>query len=383
MPPRNEEEYDAVTLMNHALFNIDNEPTAGFRKLNYLLHNPPFPPETFANLLLLYAKFQHYNLAADVLAENSDLTFKYISQEDYEYLESIIFQDNNKEETARKLEEQGAKHLDNLRRVTKQIKEAQTEVNDTLLKKALKDYDEGLEKYIPVLMAQCNIFWKEENYSEVEKLLQNAREFCAVHNTWKLNLAHTYFIQENSYPDAIQYYEAIYENNMNNLLELPAIVIANLCVSYIMVSTNEKAEEIIRILEELETNAMEENPDKSYFHLCTVNLVIGTLYCSKNNFTFGIGRIIKSFDPINKKLGPDTWFYAKRCLMALIEKMSKHMVIISDRIITEILDFLESCEQHGKKIRANLEVSLEAKDISVTHEARLLKMMFIRLTSVD
>lgn len=30
------------------------------------------------------------------------------------------------------------------------------------------------------------------------------------------------------------------------------------------------------------------------YHLCIVNLVIGTLYCSKNNYDFGVGRIIKS-----------------------------------------------------------------------------------------
>jgi tetratricopeptide repeat protein 30 len=91
MPPRNESEFDPVTLMNHALINIDSDPTGGFKKLNYLLHNPPFPPETFANLLLLYAKFQYFDLAADVLAENSDLTFKYINQDDFEYIEAVIF----------------------------------------------------------------------------------------------------------------------------------------------------------------------------------------------------------------------------------------------------------------------------------------------------
>ena len=26
------------------------------------------------------------------------------------------------------------------------------------------------------------------------------------------------------------------------------------------------------------------------FHLCIINLVIGTLYCAKGNFEFGIGR---------------------------------------------------------------------------------------------
>lgn len=46
------------------------------------LQSPPFPPETFGNLLLLYCKPSHgfYDLAADVLAENAELAFKYLSQ---------------------------------------------------------------------------------------------------------------------------------------------------------------------------------------------------------------------------------------------------------------------------------------------------------------
>ena len=33
------------------------------------------------------------------------------------------------------------------------------------------------------------------------------------------------------------------------------------------------------------------------YHLCIINLVIGTLYCTKGNFEFGISRIIKSLEP--------------------------------------------------------------------------------------
>jgi tetratricopeptide repeat protein 30 len=44
MPPRAEEELDAVTLHNQALINIETATDSGFRKLNFLLHNPPFPP---------------------------------------------------------------------------------------------------------------------------------------------------------------------------------------------------------------------------------------------------------------------------------------------------------------------------------------------------
>lgn len=36
-------------------------------------------------------------------------------------------------------------------------------------------------------------------------------------------------------------------------------------------------------------------------------------------FEFGITRIIKSLEPYPRKLESDTWFYAKRCLLALAE----------------------------------------------------------------
>jgi hypothetical protein len=36
-----------------------------------------------------------------------------------------------------------------------------------LCAQALKDYDEGLEKYIPVLMAMARIYWDRENYPMV------------------------------------------------------------------------------------------------------------------------------------------------------------------------------------------------------------------------
>lgn len=72
LPPRKEEELDPVTLMNHALIFFDQDPAGGFRKLAFLLAHPPSPRETLANLLLLYAKHEYFELAADLLAENSD-----------------------------------------------------------------------------------------------------------------------------------------------------------------------------------------------------------------------------------------------------------------------------------------------------------------------
>jgi tetratricopeptide repeat protein 30 len=79
-------------------------------------------------------------------------------------------------------------------------------------------------------------------------------------------------------------------------------VLANLCVSYVMTSQNEEAEEIMRRIESEEDQITNEIPTQKVFHLCIVNLVIGTLYCSKGNFEFGISRIMKSMEPFSKKV---------------------------------------------------------------------------------
>lgn len=52
------QELDPVTLHNQALMNMEQQPTQGFEKLQFLLQQNPFPPVTFGNLLLLYIKFE-------------------------------------------------------------------------------------------------------------------------------------------------------------------------------------------------------------------------------------------------------------------------------------------------------------------------------------
>lgn len=37
-------------------------------------------------------------------------------------------------------------------------------------------------------------------------------------------------------------------------------------------------------IETEEENLAYEEPDRKVYHLCIVNLVIGTLYCAKNNY---------------------------------------------------------------------------------------------------
>lgn len=62
MPPRNENELDMITLHNMAVMNMEEDPTAGFQKLQFLIGSEGFPRETFVNLCLLYLKYEVYVL---------------------------------------------------------------------------------------------------------------------------------------------------------------------------------------------------------------------------------------------------------------------------------------------------------------------------------
>lgn len=385
MPPRSEEELDPVSLHNQALMNMESKATSGFEKLQFLLQQNPFPPETFGNLLLLYIKYEYYDLAADVLAENTHLTFKYLTPYLYDFMEAVIMRQTTPEEAYRKLDEMASKQTEQLRKLTKQVTEARQNHDDDSVKKAVNDYDECLERYIPLLMQQAKIYWDLENYEQVEKIFRKSVEFCNEHDTWKLNVAHVLFMQEGKFKEAIGFYEPIVKKHYESLLEnVSAIVLANLCVAYIMTSQNEEAEELMRKIEKEEEQVAYEDPDKKIYHLCIVNLVIGTLYCAKGNYEFGISRVIKSLEPYQKKLGTDTWFYTKRCFLSMIENMAKHMIMMRDQVLQECMQFLEHCEAYGRDVKALIEQPLEEEPKhpgknTVAYESRMLKALLMQL----
>lgn len=217
MPPRSEEELDPVTLHNHALMSMDNEPTEGFEKLQFLIQQNPFPPETFSNLLLLYCKYEYFDLAADVMAENAHFTYKYLSPYLYEFLDALITQQTSPEDAYRKFDEMANKHTDMLRKLMKQIQDAkQSNQSEETIKRLTAEYEDTLDHFLPVLMSQAKIYWDMESYQvdnlqclhacalmqflcfggqQVEKVFRKSVEFCNENDTWKLNVAHVLFMQ--------------------------------------------------------------------------------------------------------------------------------------------------------------------------------------------
>merc|ERR1719409_1360730 len=131
---------------------------------------------------------------------------------------------------------------------------------------------------------------------------------------------------------------------------------------------------------EKEEDKLEPSPA---YHLCIINLVIGTLYCAKGNFEFGIGRVIKSLEPYPKKLGTDTWFYAKRTFLALAETLAKHMIMLKDATFHEILSFLDAIDACGKtiptKVQDHPDKPVDTARCNVSYEARQIKKMFVKL----
>jgi len=59
------------------------------------------------------------------------------------------------------------------------------------------------------------------------------------------------------------------------------------------------------------------------------------------------------------------------------------MIILKDSIFSEILEFLDVCDQFGRSIQTVLNPleSLSTEKTSVSYEARLIKRMFLKIIS--
>ena len=160
------------------------------------------------------------------------------------------------------------------------------------------------------------------------------------------------------------------------------IILANLCVAYIMTNQNEEAEDIMKSIIREEDWRLYADMHQHIYHGCIVNLVIGTLYCEKGNFEFGIERVCKSLEPYESKLSPNTWFYTKRCFLALADKMAKQMIFLKDSTFHEIILFLDNVSTHGANISSSLgdDDGLNGmRTQSISFESRQVKHIFLQL----
>uniref|UniRef100_A0A182FR26 Tetratricopeptide repeat protein 30 n=2 Tax=Anopheles albimanus TaxID=7167 RepID=A0A182FR26_ANOAL len=382
LPPRSEPELDPVTLHNMAL----TDPVgggAGLRRLAFLLElgPPTCPQETFANLLLLCCKHEMYDTAADILAEHTHLTYKYLSPYLYDLLDALITAQSTPEEAEQKLGTLANSIGGRLRSLAAKVQECRSATDQNALRMALREYEAALESYLPVAMARAWIPWRMDDFQGAEREFRASAEFCSETPSWRLHAAHVLFMRGDRYKEAAAFYEPIVRQNYDEILSIPASVLANLCVAYIMTSQNEEAEELMRKVERAEER--KGNAAGQCLHLCIVNLVIGTLYCAKNNYEFGLSRIAHALDGgSGARLCADTWIHVKRCVLGLLTGMAKQTIVLPSIALQETLNFLRACEAYGLTIPSVLTGPLEdSADHAPTIglESRKLRALLLRL----
>lgn len=148
-----------------------------------------------------------------------------------------------------------------------------------------------------------------------------------------------------------------------------------------MTSQNEEAEDLMRKVERAEE--LKGNANGHCLHLCIVNLVIGTLYCAKGNYEFGLSRIAHALDnaTAGARLCPDTWFYVKRCVLGLLTGLAKQTLVLPSVVIEEVLNLLYTCQMHGLAIPAVFETATDEnpdEPQTIGLEARKLNALLLQ-----
>ncbi|KAL7440115.1 hypothetical protein ACHAXH_007459 [Discostella pseudostelligera] len=391
-----DEDLDTVTAHNHAIINVAEDPSAGIQKLGALLSQQSLPPETLGNLLTLYTSHGQDILAAEVFEANKHLAGDLLRPEMYAYFEAVSLSLTCPDDAIVMLEAQRAHHIHNLS-VGKQSISGKAKVVSARPATASrhnasrptaiaekkehslsnKDFEYILDSYMPLLCLQAKIYWERREYSMVEHLLRDNVDFCSDQDAWLMNMGHVMFAQGDKFEASVTYYERLLERYARaDLFKMPAVALANLCVAYVLIEQNETAEELIKTIErEEEELAAMENSGGQIYHSCIVNLCIGSLYCERKNYAFGIDRICKSLAPFEKNVCSDTWFYAKKSLLAFALSLSNQSAIIKDILFRDLLQFLEEMEPYGKVIPTEINEA----EVTIASEARQLKNMFILL----
>jgi tetratricopeptide repeat protein 30 len=109
-----------------------------------------------------------------------------------------------------------------------------------------------VDKYVAVLTNQAKIYWDLKDYKSVEELFTESDDICTEHKIFQVNIAHSIYMQDQKQVESISHYEKLVDSHSDNLLNCETIVLANLCVCYILTKQNAKAEALIQKIEQHE-----------------------------------------------------------------------------------------------------------------------------------
>lgn len=152
-----------------------------------------------------------------------------------------------------------------------------------------------------------------------------------------------------------------------------------------MTSQNEQAEELMRRVERAEER--KNSSEGQCLHLCIINLVIGTLYCAKGNYEFGLSRIAHALMVVegeaSTRLCSDTWLHVKRCVLGLLGGLAKQTIVLPSLAIQDTLNFLHACEVYGLTSPAVLNDDDSDDQPTIGIEARTLRYLLMKIMEYE
>ena len=192
MPPRSEEE-----LIRHAAQHgadaHGREPHGRVSQAQFFAAVSAVPTRR-RSALLLYCKPQHaLRPRRRRHGGEPGAVAKHLPADLYEHLDASILSQTSPEEAYRKYDHLAGKHADELRRLTKKIQDAAFDGTRRRSSVAVAG-DDAPRRTSPRSRRRrrCAEFG---TLPTVERILKQSAEFCGEHETWRLNMAHTYFMQ--------------------------------------------------------------------------------------------------------------------------------------------------------------------------------------------
>lgn len=407
IPIKDQSDYDCVSLHNSAIYECGKDPLQSINKLLHLLDlkrnddSIIIPNETYQNILALYLTISNQTShTREFFREHKTQLDKHMSKWMIEYLTLQLEEksaDNNQSfnqlERQSKLFEKLMDSMNNSDQNRKQDMFTMTELIKTMADN------------------MASVMWRHNQLRSLEKLLHKLKstplteQSASYEETLRKNLGHLSYMTDTRFEECVQAYESLVSRSrQSSLISADPVVLANLCVAYVLTGRNSDAEQLIKDLE-LEENEFPDfdftNTDElddlsitsdqyNLSHLHHINLAIAILYCVKDNYSFGLNRMFKTMEPLKYKLTGTTWFHAKRCILALLNQYCKQTTSVADDMFDQIVEFLIQCETHGIHVNASPspQQKLRTSDEheltnlgrnSVTYEARYLRSLILSI----
>lgn len=206
----------------------------------------------------------------------------------------------------------------------------------TLVSEMLDSFWESLR--YPLFSYSCILgkaLFDSERFSELSELNARCADYLSCYSEWNVNCGHTFFAQ-GMYSEAASCFQAAVEKSHESLLNLTPVALANLCVSLLETDQNRRAESLIS-----EIYSQESRNNTGHLHSTIVNLLVGYVYCTRQDFGFGLDRVLEAVeDDIN--ITAETWSICKEIFMRVVNRAGCGLCpIIPDEIIHRTVNFLD------------------------------------------